>query len=214
MPSGWFYNDVSGVVRFDQGASYFADQLAVALGSGWHGPYKTQALADAHAGVTGAKATNSSNPLQAASNALNNAAQNAVPGAAGIESVGDFFHRLTEAQTWVRVGEVALGGILLYAGIRALAHGSPTVGSGARKTATKPVRKVAKAAVTVAAPEARLATRTVAKKAAPKTTARVAAHREQVAKYGAKKPYRPPPPRQPRVTYRVSTIHHVKGPPK
>jgi hypothetical protein len=211
MPSGWFYNDISGVVRFDQGASYAADLLARMLGLGWHGPYKTQALADAHAGISGAKVISSDNPLTAAQNALQNAATHAIPGAAGAE---DFFHRLTEPQTWTRVGEVGLGAILVYAGIRALTHGSPTVGSTTRKSATRPVRKVASGVASVAVPEARLASRAVAKKAAPKTSARVAAHRAQVAKYGAKKPYKPPEPRPPRVTYRVSTIHHVKGPPK
>lgn len=214
MPSGWFYNDVSGVVRFDQGAAYFTDLLARDLGTGWHGPYKTEALADAHAGTTGAKAINNPDPLTAASNALNNAAKNAVPGAAGIADVGDFFHRLTEKSTWTRVGEVALGGILVYAGVRALSHGSATAGVQARKSATKPVRKVASGIATVAAPEARLASRAVAKKAAPKTTARVAAHRETVAKYGAKKPYKAPAPRPPRVTYRHSIIEHRKAPAK
>lgn len=211
MPSGWFYNDVSGVVRFDQGAAYAADKLAELLGTGWHGPYKTQALADSHAGVSGPKAVNSSNPLIAAGDAL----KNAVPGAAAAESVGSFLTRLTEPQTWTRVGEVALGGILVYAGVRALTQGSSTVGVGARKATTAPVRKATKAAITVAAPEARLASRTVAKKAAPKTTARVAAHRENVRVYGGKKPFKaaaPPKPRQP--TVRVSHIYHHKGPAK
>jgi hypothetical protein len=210
MPSGWFYNDVTGVVRFDQGASYYSDLLARALGTGWHGPYTSEKLADAHAGVKGAKPTTDTNPLTAAGNAL----QNAVPGVGGIADVGDFFHRLTEPQTWTRVGEVALGGILVYAGVRALSHGSPTVGAGARQSATKPVRKVASGVAKVAVPEARLASRSIAKKAAPKTTARVASHRATVAKYGAKKPYAPPvtKPRQP--TVRVSHIYHHKGPAK
>ena len=102
----------------------------------------------------------------------------------GLASIGDFFHRLTEKQTWARVGEVAVGGILLIAGLRALSSGSPAVGSGARKAAAKPVRKVAQVVV----PEARLATRVAAKRAAPKTTARVAVHRARVRKYGAKRP--------------------------
>jgi len=160
------------------------------------GPFNTKAEAVAYKNTIGTQDLHLPNPLH------------------GLEAVGDFFNRLSQGQTWVRVGEVALGGILVYAGIRALTHGSPAVGSGARQTASKPVKKVAKAAITVAAPEARVASRAIAKKAAPKATARVAAHREHVAKYGQKKPYKPPPPREPRVTYRVSTIHHVKGPPK
>jgi hypothetical protein len=207
MPSGWFYNDVSGVVRFDQGASYYSDLLARALGTGWHGPYKTEALAEKHAGVTGAPATTNTNPLTTAANAL----QNTPLG--GVADIGDFFHRLTEPSTWTRVGEVALGGVLVYAGVRALTHGSSTVGASARKSATKPVRKVASGVASVAVPEARLASRTVAKRYAPKTTARVASHRETVRVYGQKKPYRAPAPPKPREpTVRVSHIYHHKGP--
>ncbi len=133
----------------------------------------------------------------------------------GINAIGDFFQRLTQKQTWERVGEVALGGILIYAGLRAVTHGNPAVGSTARKSAVRPVKKVAKGVASVAVPEARFAARAAAKKAAPKTTARVASHRATVAKYGAKKPYTPPPPRPARQpTVRVSHIYHHKGPAK
>lgn len=119
------------------------------------------------------------------------AGANAEPGVAsplaGLSDIGDFFHRLTESSTWIRVGEVLLGVILLYAGVRAV-----TASSGARQPAAKPVKQAASKAASVAAPEARLATRTVAKKVAPKTTARVASHRAAVRKYGAKQPYTGP----------------------
>jgi hypothetical protein len=134
-------------------------------------------------------------------------------GLGGIADIGDFFHRLTEKSTWTRVGEVALGGILLYAGVRALANGSAVAGSGARKSAVKPAKKVVKKAAGVAAPELRLATRVASKKVAPKTTGRVVAHRATVAKYGGKTPYKPPPKRAP--TVRVSHVyHHSTGKPK
>jgi len=133
----------------------------------------------------------------------------------GLTDIGDFFHRLTEGSTWTRVGEVALGGILLYAGIRALSSGSTAVKGvrNAGSTITSPARKATKAAITVAAPEARLAGRVAAKRVAPKTTGRVAAHRAQVRKYGGKTPYRKPEPRQiVHTTTRVSHIHHHTTP--
>lgn len=130
----------------------------------------------------------------------------------GLAAIGDFFQRLTQKSTWVRVGEVGLGGILLYAGVRALSHGSAVAGSSARASATRPVKKVTRKAASVVVPEARLATRVVAKRAAPKTTARVAAHRARVQKYGSKTPYRPPAPRP--TTVRVSHVYHHKGPKK
>jgi hypothetical protein len=104
----------------------------------------------------------------------------------GLAAIGDFFHKITLPQTWTRVAEVGVGGILLYAGLRALGHQtSPNV---ATKHAVRPVRKVARTTAKVVVPEARLAGRVAAKRAAPKTTARVAAHRAQVRKYGARRP--------------------------
>lgn len=116
---------------------------------------------------------------------LNKAIQPAKAAAGSIADVGDFFHRLTEKSTWTRVGEVGVGGLLLYAGIRALTHGTSTNVAG--KAAAKPVRKVTKTAAKVVVPEARLAARVTAKRVAPRATA----HRAQVRKYGAKRRYGP-----------------------
>jgi hypothetical protein len=104
----------------------------------------------------------------------------------GVNAIGDFFQRLTQPATWTRVGEVALGGILVYVAVRALAHGSGS--SPAVKPVTKPAKATAARVAKVVVPEARLATRVAAKRAAPKTTARVAAHRAQVRQYGQKRP--------------------------
>jgi hypothetical protein len=155
--------------------------------AGWAGPM-TYAQATAYS----SNATPA--PLKAAGD---------VAGLAGATGeIGDFFHRLTEKETWTRFGEVAVGGLLIYVGLRALTRGSTTVGAGARRDASKPVRKVAKTVTKIAVPEARLASRTVAKRAAPKTTARIASHRARVRKYGAKS----------RVTARrESHIYHHKG---
>jgi hypothetical protein len=115
---------------------------------------------------------------------------NAIP---GVSDIGDLAHRLTESSTWVRVGEVAVGAIILWAGIRAMTSGTPPI-----RTATAPARatgrtatRAGKAAATAAAPEIRTGARVAAKRIAPKTTKRVAAHREYVRTYGAKKPYQP-----------------------
>ena len=179
-----------------QAAEAFPGETAV------YGPYLSEAAAEkAHPTGSGGTAktpagsisTQPSNPL------------------GGIAAVGDFFQRLTQAATWERVGEVLLGGILVYAGVRALTHGSTVAGSGARKAATAPVKKVAKSAAKVAVPEARLASRVAVKRIAPKTTAKVAAHRQRVATYGAKKPYQSPRPRV-STTTRTSHIYHHKAP--
>jgi hypothetical protein len=166
---------------------------------GFHG-YSTQAEANAHpnsvnalqkAIVNAAEAdyaaavkeqaqpggANASNPVAAAVQGS---------GLAPLADIGQFFHALTEGKTWTRVAEVAVGGILVYAGVRALAQGS-TVNRGVRNatsTITKPARKTTKAAAKIVVPEVRLASRVTAKRAAPKTTARIAAHRTQVHRYG------------------------------
>ena len=135
----------------------------------------------------------------AASNFISNESSTAgsgnLPGLTGIDAIGDFFHRLTEGETWTRVGEVVLGVILLYAGVKAL-----TGAGSATKAASSPVKKAAKAGASIAVPEARLASRVAAKRIAPKTTSRVAAHRTQVAKYGGKSP-----------AVRESHIYHHKA---
>ena len=50
-----------------------------------------------------------------------------------LADVGDFFHRLTEAATWERVGEIAAGVILLYVGVKALTQGTQA-GKAAKKS--------------------------------------------------------------------------------
>ncbi len=69
------------------------------------GPYTTRAAAQAKADSLNGTAA-SANPLTSpVSNPLN--------------VLGDLAHRLTESQTWVRVGEVIAGFILLYVGLKA-----------------------------------------------------------------------------------------------
>lgn len=43
----------------------------------------------------------------------------------GVAAIGDFFSRLTQKNTWVRVGEVVIGLVLLGIGVNALFKGAP-----------------------------------------------------------------------------------------
>jgi preprotein translocase subunit SecF len=71
------------------------------------------------------------------------AKQTAVPGLdnlhplTGIDAVGDFFSRLTEPNTWLRIGEFAIGGILLYVALKAMFPGAVSSVTGPVKTAAK-----------------------------------------------------------------------------
>lgn len=65
-------------------------------------------------------------------------------GLGGINAIGDFFNRLTEGNTWLRVGEVAAGLLILYIGLNAVMKGTPV------EAATQSATKTAKRAVEVA----------------------------------------------------------------
>lgn len=55
---------------------------------------------------------------QAAANAVSNPL-------AGLASIGDFFARLTQASTWLRLGEGILGIILIAVGVARMTHAVP-----------------------------------------------------------------------------------------
>lgn len=82
--------------------------------------------------------------------ALTGPGSSAVPGIGGaltgVNAIGDLAQRLTQAHTWVRVGEFVAGGLLLYMGGNAIIRGTAagaaakTVKGGA-KTAAKVVAR-------------------------------------------------------------------------
>jgi hypothetical protein len=69
---------------------------------------------------------------------------NAAPNIAGVAAIGDFFNRLTQPSTWIRVGEVAAGLLLLYLGLNATMQG--TAAGNAVQSATKTAKRVAEVA--------------------------------------------------------------------
>jgi hypothetical protein len=79
------------------------------------------------------------NPVNDAKGAAQ-AAAGAIP---GVKDIGDFFRRLTEGSTWVRVGEVAAGMLLLYIGLKAAVTpgGVPVASRGVKQTAGSIIRK-------------------------------------------------------------------------
>lgn len=82
----------------------------------WKGPYATEAQALA-----------AQNPQQQSTNPvtdLKNAAVNS-NSFSGLSSIGDFFGRLGQANTWIRVGEVLLGLVLLAIGVARLTKAVP-----------------------------------------------------------------------------------------
>jgi hypothetical protein len=122
-PGGpWFVFGATGTIQ-RQSNPLLAAGLA---NSGWVG-FPTQALAKAFAskGVsgTGKQVAKDVNPLN------------------GVAAIGDFFNRLTQPNTWVRVGEVAAGILLVYLGLNATMRGTPV--GNAVQGATRTAKKVA-----------------------------------------------------------------------
>jgi hypothetical protein len=61
---------------------------------------------------------------------------------AGVGAIGDFFNRITEPNTWLRVGEVVVGLLILYIGLKATTAQTPV--GNAVKSAAAPAKKAAK----------------------------------------------------------------------
>ena len=99
------------------------------------GPYATKAAAEAAVASGQVKPqTSSAGPqLNVGGNPVGNAND-----LTGLASIGDFFSRLTNANTWIRVGKVLVGGVLLIVG---LAHmtGADNAAFKAARTVPLPV---------------------------------------------------------------------------
>lgn len=137
----YYINPLTGTIQRQ------SNPLAVAAlrATGWMGPYN---WATAKAQVAGLKAgIGAATPgglptVGPGGNILNPTAD-----LGGINAIGDFFNRLTQANTWVRVGEVLGGLLLVYMGLRASFSG--TEAEKAAKTVTQPVKKGVSAAASI-----------------------------------------------------------------
>ena len=97
--------------------------LAASLrATGWMGPYN---WTTAKAQVAGLKAgIGAATPGGLPTVGPGGNILNPVTDLGGINAIGDFFNRLTEPNTWVRVGEVAAGLLLVYIGLSAVTRGT------------------------------------------------------------------------------------------
>jgi hypothetical protein len=83
----------------------------------WKGPFATEA----EARTAQNSQQQSPNPL----NDLTNAAQNATGPLTGLAAIGDFFTKLGNANTWLRVAEVLLGAGIIIVALAKLAGDTP-----------------------------------------------------------------------------------------
>lgn len=85
------------------------------------GPYASKTAAENAIGASGTSGESIDQPGSATQKA-NQPPSNPL---SGLAAIGDFFGRLTEGSTWVRVGEVVLGLILLAVGVARITHAVP-----------------------------------------------------------------------------------------
>lgn len=94
---------------------------AALMDAGWQGPY-TWAQAKQVANLSAKLTSPPGTPPPAA----------APGGPKGLAAIGDFFARLSQASTWIRVGEVFLGLILLAVGVARITNTVPIATKVAR----------------------------------------------------------------------------------
>jgi len=114
------------------------DEKAAAA-DGFHG-YATEAEAEAKPNslnpLTRIEAeafipgTLANNPDKSVAKDLGNTAASAIP---GLSDIGDFFSALSQKNTWIRVGKVVLGGLLLVIGLARITGADNAVAAMARK---------------------------------------------------------------------------------
>jgi hypothetical protein len=138
----WFYNTESGALTSAGSVQTFLQQFQgdIGLGAGWHQlPIPStdtgvQAAAEAVKLYPGGTAPTTSVKTQA-SNAASQALTGSATGLSGLSAIGDFFGRLTQANTWIRVLEMILGVGLVIVGMAHAAAGTPA-GRAAKRVAT------------------------------------------------------------------------------
>ena len=64
-------------------------------------------------------------------------AQSAVPGLGGVAAIGDFFSRLSEPNTWIRVAEVGIGVVILVVALKAMFPGTASAAGSVAGDAAK-----------------------------------------------------------------------------
>lgn len=121
----YFIVDTSSGIPRDPGAQaltviYAASQAAIPANDTYvAGPYGKQTAANAALKSMGGGP--GSLPSQ-----IHNAQGPGLPSPlGGLAAIGDFFGRLSEGSTWIRVGEVVLGLILLAVGVARITHAVP-----------------------------------------------------------------------------------------
>jgi hypothetical protein len=138
----WYINSDSGELTHATGFLGWLASIDAKLPLDWYG-FKTRADAVSAAAIEGWPAPTTStvtglkNAAKDQASDAEKAASSTVP---GLSQIGGFFSRLSQANTWIRLGEVLLGLVLIAIGLARMTNAIPLA------------TKVAKAAGTAAIP--------------------------------------------------------------
>ncbi len=123
----WYYNDVTGQIFQQTGPLAAAENAEI-----WaekHSPLGSQINFGPFATKAAAQAYKDAHPSRGPISGINSAAHAAAGGAA---AAGDFLSRLGDANTWIRVGQVLIGLILIAVGVAKLTSAVPAATKIAR----------------------------------------------------------------------------------
>jgi hypothetical protein len=120
----WFYNTATGLTIHGTIAGNPTAWFDSVNGhiAGWH-QYDTRAAMEADIRAHPGWAQS----VGGLSGEIGNIAKSGIPKGpdlGGISAIGDFFNRLTQPNTWIRVGEVVAGILLVYLGLSATMRGT------------------------------------------------------------------------------------------
>jgi hypothetical protein len=115
--SGWYYDSIDNDVVHQN----LSESLANAVFTYYHGPYKTEAEAEAHKGVKG--------PEGHPGESISTQADNTVASAVG---VNNFLGDLTSRNTFQRLAEGVIGVLLIVIGVAKLTENT-AVGTALKK---------------------------------------------------------------------------------
>lgn len=170
MANPWFVVEEDWPTVHPTGVKEFpyqaASQSAIPLNMSYvAGPFTSQAAAQAYISNPSSGASQSGGVVSPSPEAPQSQANVPTPSLsnplAPLADIGNFFHELTQLNTWIRVAEVGVGIILVYVGVKALASNTAVgrAGGSVKKAAKKTVSTAAKAA----APEKTAATAATSK---------------------------------------------------
>lgn len=122
-----FYNSETGQYDVESQSlnpitesAFLANEARLHTGTGWHEYSSVAAMNAAVAANHWPAPTQNNNPVTAAGKQAAGTATHAAQQATnltGLAAIGDFFSRITEANTWIRLVKVVVGGVLVIAGL-------------------------------------------------------------------------------------------------